>query len=179
MIHRDCQKEAENLEKEAKYTIITMDEDSSECEDKKLLDDAKKEITRLYNEFRNWLAENVNSDESGERMERLKQETHNLILRTKISLQNIHAREDVKAGKEKVVEAGTFVKDKVSDGIHEVVRNEYVSKVVDGVNETIDSVVYDERVQRSVKKLKKGTLKVAESAFNELKRVLDTDDQDK
>lgn len=179
MEENDCQKEVEKLEKEARFKIITMDDDVDDGREKKILDDAKEEITKLYEEFREWLADNLNSEETGERFERLKQETQNLLARTKASIQKFKEREDVQAGKEKAIEVGTMVKDKVSDGFQEVMRNDYVSMVVESVGDTIDTIVHDEHVQHNVKKLKKGTLKVAESAFNGLKRVLDTDeDQD-
>lgn len=171
-------KQAENLEKEAKFTIISMDDDDT-SDKKKILDDAKEEINRLYREFREWLAGSINSEEVSEKLERLKQETTNLINRTKESVQAFQEREDVLAGKEKAKEFGNKLVDTLQDGIHEVMKNDTVSKVVESVNDTIDNVRHDERVVDGVKKMKQGTLKIAESAFNGLKRVLNTEDDHK
>lgn len=175
MEQKEHEQEVEDLEKEAKFTIISMD-DEEDGEKKKILDDAKEEITRLYQEFREWLNDNVDSKEVNERFERLKQETANLLNRTKQSIQSFQEREDVNAGKQKAKELGSKVYDSINDGINDVMNNEHVVKVVDSVSETIDNVRNDERVKEGVKKFKKGTLKIAESAFKGLKRVLDTED---
>ncbi|MEG0328927.1 MAG: hypothetical protein RR537_01310 [Longicatena sp.] len=174
----NCENEVENLEKEAKFTIISLDEDENDKNEKKILDDAKYEITKLYEEFRQWLKDNIDSDETSERIDRLKQETQNLLAKTKTNLKAFNERESTIAHKEKVVDASSKLVDKVNDGVQEVLSNEYVGKAIESVSDTFVSVKNDERVKDSVKKLKKGTLKIAESAFNSLKKALDTDDQD-
>ena len=177
MEQNEREQEVESLEKEAKFTIISMnDEDDADEGKKKILEEAKEEVARLYQEFRDWLDDNVNSDEVNERLERLKQETSNLMNRTKQSIQSFQEREDVHAGKQKAKELGSKVYESINDGINDVMNNEHVVKVVDSVSDTIDNVRNDERVKQGVKKFKKETLKIAESAFNGLKRVLDTED---
>lgn len=170
----DYEKEAQHVEQEAKFKIISMKDD--EDDKKRIIDDAKEECTRLYNEFREWLSNNINSKETSERLQRLKQETTNLVNRTKMTLHEFQSREEVIAGKEKAKVLGSKVVDSVNDGFHDVVHNEHVSKVVDTLSDTIDTVVNDERIVQGVKKLKKETLKVAENAFNGLKRLLESDD---
>lgn len=168
----------EKLEREAKFTIIEM---KDECEEKnKILDDAKDEITRLYDEFRVWVADNVDVVEMSNRYELLKDETQNLLTRTKIKLINFRDRDDVQAtyecSKDMVLKTSNKIVNCVSDSVQVVKNNEYVSKAVQEVSETINYVKQDERVKRNVKKIKKGTLRIAENAFNGLKRVLDTED---
>ena len=57
-------------------------------------------------------------------------------------------------------------------------QNEYVRRSVHAVADTVDTIRNDEQVKKGVRKLKKGTLKAAEAAFQGLKRVLDTDEDD-
>ena len=49
---------------------------------------------------------------------------------------------------------------------------------MDTITDTVSAIREDERVKKNVKKLKKGTLKAAEKAFEGLQRVLDTKDED-
>ena len=63
-------------------------------------------------------------------------------------------------------------------GIQEISKNDVVKNCTDTLTDTLHSIKEDEQVKSGVRKLKKGTLKVAESAFNGLKRVLDTETDD-
>lgn len=172
----NCEKEVESMENEAKYTIIQM-EDEVEG-DESILDETRKEITRLYQEFRDWLSENVDSEEISARMEKLKDDTAVLLAKGKAKTLEFAGREDVQKTKDRVVAAGEKVMDGVSDGINTIMENEHVMKAMDSISDTITNVRKDERVQKNVKKFKRGTLKVAQHAFDGLKKVLDTDDKD-
>lgn len=178
-MENEREKEMEALEKEAKFTIITMETEEDEAsQSKKILDDAAAQLQRLYQEAREWLKEHADSMEVNERMERLKQETQKLIASTQEKIQRFNEREDVQAGKEKVVAAADKVYGYVQDGMDEVRSNAYVRRGVSALNDTVDTIRNDEHVKENVKKLKRGTLKVAETAFQGLKRVLDTEEDD-
>ena len=166
------QKQAEEMEQEAKYKIIQMEDETDE---KGLLDDTKEEISKLYRDFRTWLSENIDSEDLNARYEKLKMDTADLINKGKAKTAAFVQRDDVQKAKDMVVGAGEKVVDGINDGVHVVMGNEHVSKAVDTIVDTIESVKQDERVKEGVKKFKKGTLKIAESAFNGLKKVLDTD----
>lgn len=175
-MENDCEKEVDSMEKEAKYTIIQMEDDIDG--DQSFLDDTKKEVSRLYQDFRDWLSENVDSEEISARLKKLKEDTADVLEKGKTKTEAFVKREDVQNAKGKVVSAGEKVMDGVSDGLHTIMENEHVSKAMDSISDTITSVKNDERVKRNVNKLKKGTLKAATHAFNGLKKVLDTDDSD-
>lgn len=175
-MEENCEKEVETMENEAKYTIIQMEDDVDG--DESILEETKREITRLYQEFREWLSENVDSEEIGAKMEKLKEDTALLLAKSKQKTIAFANREDVQKTKEKMISAGEKVMDGVSDGINTIMENEHVTKAMDSISDTITNVKNDERVQKNVKKFKKGTLKVAQHAFDGLKKVLDTDDKD-
>lgn len=175
-MEENCEKEVESMENEAKYTIIQMEDDIEG--DNRIPDDTKREIARLYQEFRVWLSENIDSEEISARMAKLKEDTAVLLAKGKRKTLEFAEREDVQKTKEKVISAGEKVMDGVSDGINTIMENEHVTKAMDSISDTITNVKNDERVQKNVKKLKKGTLKVAQHAFDGLKKVLDTDNKD-
>lgn len=178
MEQNDYQKDFENIENKTKYTIIKMeDEQDSEC--KRILDEAKAEIAKLYNDFRIWLSENLYAKDTNERLEKLKQDSTAVLNRTRERITDFKAREDVQVGKEKIKATTSKIVDCVQDGFEEVKHNEHVVKVLYSVNQTMEDIKKNERVKTNVKKLKRGTLKAAQSAFDKLKRVLDTEDDDR
>lgn len=177
MERNDYQKDFEDIEKHTKFTIIKM-EDDQDCECKHILDEAKAELIILYNDFRIWLSENLHAKDTHERLQKLKQDSTAVLNKTRERIIEFKAREDVQTGKEKV-KATTFkIVDCVQDGFEEIKHNEHVVKALGSLNQTIDDVKQNDCVKTNVKKFKKGTLKVAQSAFDGLKRVLDTEDDD-
>ena len=79
------EKEVEDLEQKAKFTIITMEcDDDENGRSKKILDDAAKQLQRLFQEMRDWLNEHADSMEVNERMERLKQDTQSFLRQHRI-----------------------------------------------------------------------------------------------
>lgn len=169
--------EAEHAKKEQKFTIISIDNDP-DSETDKVLSDAQHEAAHKLAEARIWLNENMNAEERKARIEALKAELSELMAKTRRKLDEFNERDDVKQGKVKAAAAADKLAGYISDGLEEVRQNAYVSNVISTVSDTIGTVMNDDRVRRNVKKVKKGTLKVAEHAFNGLKRVLDTDDDE-
>lgn len=170
--------QADDMEKAARYTIIQMEDEEDEAKTSSIFEDAKNELTRIYGEFHAWIKDNVNSEETAQRLEKLKADSARLIETTKQKVAEFNEREDVKNGKEKLNEVGGKVADAVSEGVNEIMNHAYVAKTVDTISDTVSAIREDERVKRNVKKLKKGTLKAAEKAFEGLQRVLDTKDED-
>ena len=162
----------DELEKEAKYTIIKIEE---EIHDQSSFERMKEELEQKFNEFREWLNDNVDQEEIARRFEKLKEDCACVLAQAKVKAKEFNEREDVINGKEKLNEVG----DKVMDVVNEAMQNEHVSKTIDTIQHTFTQIKEDERVKTNVIKLKKGTLNLAEKAFNGLKKVLDTDEEKK
>lgn len=167
----------DQMENETKFTIIQMD-NTEDDKKQQILEDAKHEITKLYDDFRDWLEHNINSDEVEDHFNTLKRETANLLYRTKQKLQTIYLRDDVQVGKEKVMYTGKKVKDCIHHGVQDIVENEHVHRAIGYINDKVDDVRHDERVQKTVKKAKKCTLQIAESAYHGLKQALESKDKE-
>lgn len=170
-------KEVEEMEEKAKFTIITLDCDEEETS-KKILDDAKERLQNLYEELYAWLKNHTDSEETKEKIEFVKDETAKLLSSTQKKLKEINEHEIVIEGKEKVKQSMQSLGSYVQAGIQEISKNDVVKNCTDTLTDTLNSIKEDEQVKSGVRKLKKGTLKVAESAFNGLKRVLDTETDD-
>lgn len=169
--------DVKQMEEEAKYTIITMEDDEeATSQSAKILYDCKEAVTKLYAQFHDWWKENQNSDEYKARKEKLKQESDRLIMTAKVQIQRLQENEELKDAVNKGVkvaaDTGTWVLQTLSEGVSELRKSEGGKKV----ESVVHSVVQDERVKQGVTSLKKGTLKLAESAYEGLKKVLDDRD---
>lgn len=166
--------EAIRLENEAKYTIIRM-EDDNDVHKKQILEDAKSELTKLFEEFRLWVDQNVHTEQMDERFAKLKKDSVILLDKTKRRLQDLYMRDDVQDGKEKFKQAGKKVKACVDDGVQDILENEYIEKAVQTLQNTYDGIRNDEHVKSGIKMFKRGTLQAAQCAFDGIKRILDSE----
>ncbi len=173
---KDPMHEVDELEKEAKFTIIRLEDESEQKSS--TVENSIRELRRLCNDCRKWIHENANSEETAIKLEKLKMDTKRILSTTKDKLDEFNSREDVITGKEKLVETKEKVCHVVNNGLDELLKNEYVSKTMDTISDSVETIRKDERVQANVKKLKKGTLKLAEKAFDKLQRALDTEDKE-
>lgn len=173
----DFKETIDAAEQETKFHIITLAEDEDE-ESKRIVDDVLEQISQLYKDFRDWLKNNASNEEAAVYFARVKQESARLMAQAKEKIEAFQEREDVRVGKQKAKAFGTKMVHELNNGVEDLLQNEHVSKVVDGISDTIEQVRQDERVKSGIKKLKKGTLSVAKRAYEGLKHVLDEDEQE-
>lgn len=100
----DESQHVDDMEKETRYTIIQMEDDEDNENASSIFADAKIELSRMYAEFRQWIKNNVNAQETTQRLEKLKTDTALLLETTKQKVAAFNQREDVKNGKEKLNE---------------------------------------------------------------------------
>lgn len=167
--------EVNHMEEEAKFTIIKMVEE--EPNSKQILLEVSDKLAALYQSFRIWLKENHDSEQMQVQIAKLKAENERLMLLAKIQIQKLKENEDLQRTLEKGVklasETGTWLYETVQDGVKEILKHEQVQKFTNNVDDTVTQWKQDERVKQGVKSFKKGTLKVAETAYIGLKKVLD------
>lgn len=174
------QQDIEQMEKEAQQELGVL----SGQDDKKreALSGIAEELSALYANGKEWMKTNMDPEVMEPRIQKLKAETELLLSKAKTKVQTFtekpEVREKLSEGKEVVAGASAKVAHAVSEGAQEFLQQEPVKKVVDNVSQKIDAFANDERVKEGVSSLKKGTLKVAESAFNGLKKILDDDATD-
>lgn len=172
--------DVDDMEQKAKYTIITLeDEEDIDSKSKQVLHDVSDKLTILYSEFREWMKVNAQSDRVQEQKEKLKAESDHLLQMAKDQMQKLKENEDlhktIDKGIKIATDTGNWIYETVNDGVNEVMKKESVAKLVSNVDEVVQSVKQDERVKQGVVSLKKSTLKLAEHAFNGLKKALDTE----
>lgn len=170
-----------NMEQEAKYTIITLEDEETDSQAKQIFTDVQDKLNTLYSEFRIWLKENQESEKVAERKAWLKAESDKLLASAKVQTQKLKENENlqdaIRKGGKLANDTGSWIVDTLQDGVHEVMKNETVQKITTNVDDVIHQVKHDERVKQGVTSFKKGTLKLAESAFKGLKKVLDTESE--
>ena len=160
----------ENLEKEVKYHIIELEENVDE-HISPIIEDTKNSLHTLFQE-------SMTSQEMKDRLYKLKEDSLKILEMAKQKIEEFNSNDEVIKGKKKLNDATLAAARCISDGIDEIMKNETLNRTVDTIANKVDTFCKDERVVKQVDKLKKGTLKLAENAFEGLKRVLDTDNKD-
>lgn len=167
----------ENLEKEVKYHIIELEENVDE-HISPIIEDTKNSLHTLFQESREKMKESMTSQEMKDRLYKLKEDSLKILEMAKQKIEEFNSNDEVIKGKKKLNDATLAAACCISDGIDEIMKNETLNRTVDTIANKVDTFCKDERVVKQVDKLKKGTLKLAENAFEGLKRVLDTDNKD-
>lgn len=167
----------ENLEKEVKYHIIELEENVDE-HISPIIEDTKNSLHTLFQESREKMKETMTSQEMKERLYKLIEDSLKILEMAKQKIEEFNSNDEVIKGKKKLNDATLAAARCISDGIDEIMKNETLNRTVDTIANKVDTFCKDERVVKQVDKLKKGTLKLAENAFEGLKRVLDTDNKD-
>lgn len=168
----------DELEKDVHIEIIRM-EAESDAQSGNIIREAANKLQQLFQASREYMQHAVTSDEMHERFQHVKQESSRILAEARQAVHTLMQRDEVQVGTKKLKESGNKLWEKVQTSVDEVMEHPYVSKSVDKITATIETVKNDERVADGIKKLKQGTLKAAESAYKGLKRVLDTEDEEK
>lgn len=171
-------KEAETMEEEARYHIIHVDDEHDNEEKRKILDEFTEEVTVLFADIKAWLKENHDPDKVAAYKEKVKLETALLIQKVKVAVAEVNENDKVKSGKETVKAASKHIGNKISSGVQDVIQHENVQKVMNDVSTKVHQVKEDERVKETVKKVKRGTLHIASSAYDSLKKVLEEHEEE-
>ena len=164
------------MEAEAKFKIITVEDEeegAASAQGAKIVDECKEAIAQLYASLRVWLSENKDSEEAQAQKAKIRQESDRLIAAAKAQLQKLKENEDLRQAGDKGVkvaaETGDCIMRTVNAGVNEFRKTESGQKV----EAVVQSVKNDERVKKGVATFKKGTLRLAESAYAGLKKVLE------
>lgn len=174
----DLKNAIDEFAEESKYTIISM-EDKEHSDQKKVLQNALEEINEKCQDLKRWMKNNLNTQEAKERFERLKEETSQLIARTRNNYQNFQNEDYIIEKKAKIKAMNDKAKNKIQTGVEQVKQNEHVNAIIQNFQDGITKVKEDEHVQTGVKNLKKGTLKIVKSAYEGALKILDDENKQK
>lgn len=164
------------MEAEAKFKIITVEDEEEEAastQGAKIIADCKEALSQLYAGLRLWLSENKDSAEVQAQKAKIREESDRLITMAKSQLQKLKENEELRQAVDKGVklaaDTGDCIVRTLNAGVSEFRKTESGQKV----EAMVQSVKNDERVKQGVANFKKGTLKLAESAYSGLKKVLE------
>lgn len=167
-----------NMEKEAKYKIITMEDEEESPQCAAAIHECRESIQQLYEDFRKWWNDSKSSEETKEYKEKLKQETERIINACKLQIMKLKENEELKKVMDKSVDVATKTSDWMIKTFHESVDTMKKNEQCQKVQAKFQQFKEDERVKKSVGSIKRGTLKVAESALESLRKVLDENDKE-
>lgn len=168
-------------DKKVKFEIITIHDDEEKGKHKGFAK-FKSLTSKKMNDLKDWYKYNKESGKMDENKEKIKKNVDKFVNKTKEKITELKEDEELREkfhnGKEKVVEVSSNVFSTISETVEDVMTKENVQNAMNAVGTKFNEVKNDERVKSGVKKMKKGTLKVAESAMSGLRKVLETEDDD-
>lgn len=171
----------DQMQEKATIELINMGEEKQQ--NKEIISAFMEELNALYASCKEWMKTNMDPEVMEPRLQKLREETEILLAKAKDKIHlitdNSEFRDRLQDGKEIVIETTSKVAHVVSEGAQEFLQQDHVKRVVDNVSQSFHSIANDERVKEGVSSLKKGTLKVAESAYIGLKKILDETTDDK
>lgn len=178
----EARAEVENIQKDVQTQLATFEEADNE-ENKRLLADAREKLQKLIADTSQWLKENTDREKIAENMTRLRDECIQLLTITKEKAIEVSKNEEFRAtlhsGKEFIIGSGRLIASGVRAGADKLMENEKFASFVNKVNDKVEVIREDERVQEGAQRLRKGTMKLADRAYGGLKHFLNKDDEDK
>ena len=166
----EARAEVENIQKDVQTQLATFEEADNE-ENKRLLADAREKLQKLIADTSQWLKENTD------------REKIQLLTITKEKAIEVSKNEEFRAtlhsGKEFIIGSGRLIASGVRAGADKLMENEKFASFVSKVNDKVEDIREDERVQEGAQRLRKGTMKLADRAYGGLKHFLNKDDEDK
>ena len=165
----EARAEVENIQKDVQTQLATFEEADNE-ENKRLLADAREKLQKLIADTSQWLKENTDREIQ-------------LLTITKEKAIEVSKNEEFRAtlhsGKEFIIGSGRLIASGVRAGADKLMENEKFASFVSKVNDKVEDIREDERVQEGAQRLRKGTMKLADRAYGGLKHFLNKDDEDK
>ena len=179
-MNNDENKVIEEVEKELKYRIITLEDEIKDSKAKKYLDSLVKEFNDKFDAFKKLLASTKDNEKIIELKNQFMIEIDNLVEKSKKVIDDIKNNDDLRQkledGTETVVTAAKKFAGAVEDGVNDFLSKPTVAKTIDNISDKVVDFINDDKVQSNVKKAKKGVLNVATNAFEGLKKVLKADE---
>lgn len=178
--NEEVAEEAKEIEKEVKYKIITLQDEEEKGNTDPFIDQVIKELERISEEFKKWCRENDDPEKRAEVKAKIQLEIDRLISFSKEKVDSLKENEDLmhklETGKETVKKTAETVISAIDTSVQDILNNPAVASTIDTVSDKIVEVIQDEHVQDGIDKVRRSTLKVAESALEGLKKVLKADE---
>ena len=137
-------------------------------------------MERISEEFKKWCRENDDPEKRAEVKAKIQLEIDRLISFSKEKVDSLKENEDLmhklETGKETVKKTAETVISAIDTSVQDILNNPAVASTIDTVSDKIVEVIQDEHVQDGIDKVRRSTLKVAESALEGLKKVLKADE---
>ena len=180
MNHEEIADEAKEIEKEVKYKIITLQDEEDKENTNPFIDQIIKELERISEEFKKWCNENTDPAKRAEVKAKIQLEIDRLVCFSKEKVDSLKENEELmhkfETGKETVKKTAETVISAIDSSVQDILNNPAVASTIDTVSDKIVEVIQDEHVQEGIDKVRRTTLKAAESALEGLKKVLKADE---
>lgn len=174
--------EIEHIQNDVQTQLTALEEENNE-DNQRLIADAREKLEKLIRDALQWVKVNTEQEKLAENLTNLRKECVQLLTITKekaIELsKNDDFRSTLQSGKEFIVGSGRLIASGVRSGADKLMEHEKFAAFVNKVNDKVEDIKEDERVQEGTQRLRAGTMKLADRAYGGLKRFLNKDDENK
>lgn len=172
-------KTVDQLQDQSLIELETLREENNE-ENKKVVDDAKKRIEEIIEEFKEWAKDNSEPEKVKENLNKAKDDVLDVLHNTKDKVVEISEseqfKETIQAGKDFLTGAGTLVADGLKAGADLLMQNDQIKKLVDQADEKLDVLRESESLKSAVNAAEEVTGKVTDALFTGIKKFFDKND---
>lgn len=178
--NEEIAEEAKEIEKEVKYKIITLQDEEDKGNSNPFVEQIIKELERISEEFKKWCNENADPQKRAEVKAKIQLEIDRLVSFSKEKVDSLKENEELmhklETGKETMKKTAETMISAIDSSVQDILNNPAVASTIDTVSDKIVEVIQDEHVQEGIDKVRRTTLKAAESALEGLKKVLKADE---
>lgn len=178
--NEEIAEEAKEIEKEVKYKIITLQDEEDKGNSNPFVEQIIRELERISEEFKKWCNENADPQKRAEVKAKIQLEIDRLVSFSKEKVDSLKENEELmhklETGKETMKKTAETMISAIDSSVQDILNNPAVASTIDTVSDKIVEVIQDEHVQEGIDKVRRTTLKAAESALEGLKKVLKADE---
>lgn len=178
---KEAKTEVQNICDDVQHELEELRENGNE-ENRRLIEEAREKMSKMFSDTAKWLKENTEREKLSENLSRFRSECIQLLGQTKEKAIEISQNEDfqntLRSGKEFIIGSGHLIASGVRAGADKLMENEKISLFVNRVNDRVEVIKEDERFQDGAQRLREGTMKVADRAYDGIKRILNKENDE-
>ncbi|WP_075876332.1 hypothetical protein [Merdibacter massiliensis] len=178
----EAKNEVETICENVQQQLTELEEKGNE-ESHRMIEEAREKLAKLIADSSKWLKENTERDKLLSNLTHLRDECMQLLGQTKEKAIALSKNEDFQAtlqsGKDFIVGSGRLIASGMRAGADKLMENDKIATFVNKVNDKVEDLKEDERVQEGTQRLREGTMKIADRAYDGIKRFLNKDDEEK
>ncbi len=167
----------DEMEKASQKALDAMRENDN-AENSEIVDEAEEKLDTIFDDFRKWIDENTNPDKVKENLDKLKNDTANLLNTTREKVietaESEQFKDTMKAGKDFVTGTAGMIGDGFKYGYEKLMEIPEFKQVASKVDEGIDKLRHSESLRNLASAAEKGAADFNNAIFKGINSFFST-----